>query len=182
MDDNRIIELYFARDERAIEETRASYGRLILSIARNILGSQGESEECENDTYLRTWNSIPPTRPNSLLAYLSKIVRNLALNRLRNNKRRVNVRMNLILDELSEVIPDKKEDIADEIDLREAMRDFVTKLDTARRNVFLKRYFYMLSVNEISADMGISIGTVKSMLFRTRKALRDYLTEREIDI
>ena len=87
MDDNKIIELYFARDERAIEETRTSYGRLIYSVAYNILDSAPDSEECENDTYLRTWDSIPPTRPSILSAYLSRISRNLALNRLRDEKR-----------------------------------------------------------------------------------------------
>ena len=180
MDDKRIIELYFARDESAIEETKSSYGKLICSIARSILGTSSYNEECENDTYLKAWNSIPPTIPLSLPAYLSKIARNTALNILRGNKRHTPIKISLIYEEISEVIPDSSEDILEKIELRQAMREFVRSLDSTRRNVFLKRYFYMLSVSEIASDMGISPGTVKSMLHRTRDSLKKYLAQREI--
>ena len=180
MDDSRIIELYFARDERAIEETKAKYGRLLSSVAFGILGSRADSEECESDTYIKAWNSIPPARPTSLSAYLSKIVRNLAINRYHSNKRKCE--MDLILDELSEVIPDTRRDLAEELDLKDALEGFVSKLDLTKRLIFLKRYFYMMSVMEIALDMHMSVGTVKSSLSRTRIALRKYLTERGITI
>ena len=182
MDDSRIIELYFARDEQAIEESKLKYGRLLLSIAQTILGNRAESEECESDTYLKAWGAIPPTRPNSLCAYLSKIIRNLALNRKRSDKRRGLSEIELIYDEISAVIPDKNTDFAEEIDLRDALEGFVKELDETRRIIFLRRYFYMMSVRDIAYDMKMSVGTVKSDLYRMRMALRIYHEERGISI
>lgn len=182
MDDNRIIELFFNRDEEAIEQARERYGRYLSTLLYNILGDRDDCQECENDTYLRAWNSIPPTRPLSLLAYLSKIARNLALDRLRDEKKRPSLKAALIFDEMEEIIPDSSADLCDEISLREAMRDFVRGLDPIRRRIFLQRYFYMLSVREISRDVGINEGTVKTQLFRIRQSLRDYLNERGIEI
>lgn len=178
MDDNRIIELYFARDERAIEETRASYGRLILSVAMNILNDREDSKECENDTYLRTWESIPPTRPKFFSAYLSKITRNLALNRYRDNKRRKPLGSELILDEIAEAIPDREGDITDDIALRDALNDFLSSLGKTKRQIFVKRYFFMRQVKDIARELGVSAGSVKVSLFRTRQQLRDYLESR----
>ena len=182
MDDKRIIELFFARDEYAISLTKEKYGGYLMSLAFGILGDRQDAAECENETYLCAWNSIPPTNPRSLSAYLSKIIRNLSLNRLRSDRHRIPLKMTVILDELSEVIPDNREDIADTIDLRDAMKGFVEGLDPIRRKIFLKRYFYIMSVNEIADDMGMRTGTVKSTLHRTREELRKYLTERGIEI
>ncbi len=180
MDDNRIIELYFSRDETAIVETKAKYGRLLLSIAYGILGNRPDSEECESDTYFKAWGSMPPVRPSSLSAFLSRITRNLAINRYRYNRRQGE--MDLILDEIGEVIPDTQGDITDDIDLRDALESFVGGLDLTKRLIFLKRYFYMMSVKDIAMDMQISLGTVKSSLSRMRVALKKYLTERGISI
>ena len=182
MDDKIIIELFFARDEYAISLTKEKYGGYLTSLAFGILGDRQDAAECENETYLCAWNSIPPTNPRSLSAYLSKIIRNLSLNRLRSDRHRIPLKMTVILDELSEVIPDNREDIADTIDLRDAMKGFVEGLDPIRRKIFLKRYFYIMSVNEIADDMGMRTGTVKSTLHRTREELRKYLTERGIEI
>lgn len=182
VDDTKIIELYFARDERAIEETKVRYGRLLYSIANRILSDPGESEECENDTYLRTWNSIPPTRPRRLAAYLSKITRNLAINRLRSNLRKNPPEATLILDELAEMIPSTQGDISEQIDLRDAINEFLTELDSAKRKIFVQRYFYMCSIKEIAWETGMREGSVKSSLSRTRNSLRDFLTERGIVI
>ena len=176
LDDNRIIELYFARDERAIEETKASYGRLIYSVAFTILENAPDSEECENDTYLHAWNSIPPTRPNFFSAYLTKIARNLSLNRLRDGKRSLNA--DLVFEEISDAIPDVQGDVAEEIELRDAMNSFVGQLGKTKRQIFLKRYFYMRSIKDISGEMGLSSVNVKVILSRTRKELREYLEER----
>lgn len=180
MDDNRIIELYFSRDESAIKETKSKYGRLLLSIAYSILGNRSDSEECESDTYFKAWGSMPPVRPNSLSAFLSRITRNLAINRYRRNRRQGD--MDLILDEIGEVIPDTQGDITDDIDLRDALESFVRGLDLTKRLIFLKRYFYMMSVKDIAMDMQISVGTVKSSLSRMRVALKKHLTERGISI
>lgn len=182
MDDNKIIELYFARDERAIAETKVSYGRLLLSIARNILGDMNESEECESDTYLRAWNSMPPTRPSILSAYLSRITRNLALNRMRDNNRRPMLDTQVIFDEISETVPSTSGDITETIALRDALNEFIGGLDKTKRQIFMKRYFFMRSVKEISRETGISQGAVKVTLSRMRKMLREYLESRGIVI
>ncbi len=182
VDDTRIIELYFARDERAIEETKAKYGRLLYSIANRILDDAGESEECESDTYLSVWNSIPPTRPSYFSAYITRITRNFALNRLRDNRRKSPPEMNLILDEIAEIIPDGTGDITESIDLRDTLTDFVRSLDVIKRRIFIQRYFYTLSIKEIAIENGLPMGTVKSILSRARKMLYKHLTEREIKI
>ena len=182
MDDRRIIELFFARNEDAITETQAKYGRYLNSIAFDILGDRYDAAECESDTYLRAWNSIPPTDPQSLPAFLTKILRNLALNRLRTDRRRIPLKMTVILDELSEVIPDRDGDISDRLALRECLTGYVRALDPTRRNIFLKRYFYVMSVKDIASDMEMRVGTVKSTLHRMREELRSYLKERGIEI
>ncbi len=180
MEDKRIIELYFARDERAIEETKISYGRLIFSVARAILGSDGDSEECENDTYLGAWNSIPPTVPTYLSAYLSRIARNLALNRLRSDKRRLSADM--IIDEIGEAIPDVTGDITEDIEIRDALNEFLMSLSKTKRQIFVKRYFFMKEVKVIAKELGVSVGSVKVTLSRLRAELRRYLEERGIVI
>lgn len=182
MDDNRIIELYFARDERAIDETKASYGRLIYSIANGILTSPYDSEECENDTYLRTWDSIPPTRPSIFSAYLSKIARNLALNRLRDIKRRRPLGAEMIFDEIAHAIPTSSGDVVDEIELRDALNGFLESLDKTKRQIFVKRYFYMRGIGQIAREMGITSGSVKVCLYRVRLSLREYLESKGIVI
>jgi RNA polymerase sigma-70 factor (ECF subfamily) len=182
MDDNRIVELFFNRDECAIEETKEKYGKYLLKLLFNILGDSETCKECENDTYYRAWDSIPPTRPTSLLAYLSKIARNIAFDKLRDEKKSPNLKTALILDEISEIMPDSTSELCDELNLRYVMRDFVRGLDPIRRKVFLQRYFYMMSVKEIAKDVGMREGSVKSALFRTRQELRDYLMERGIEI
>lgn len=179
MDDKQIIELYFARDERAIEETRAKYGSLLMKIAHGILGDEGDCEECENDAYIRAWNSIPPERPERLSAFVARITRNLALNRARANKRRESYELRAIREELSSV---GVGELCDDLELREALRTFVAGLDTAKRRVFVQRYFYMLSIHRIAAESGMSVGNVKSTLSRTRAKLYLYLTERGFTI
>lgn len=182
MDDKKIIELYFARDERAIEETKESYGRLILSVAMSILNSPTDSEECENDTYLRAWESIPPTRPSFFSAYLSKITRNLAINRLRDNRSKARLGTGLIINEMEEIIPSTDGDPVDAIELRDAFNDFLSSLSKTKRQIFVKRYFYMKEIRQIARDMFISESSVKVSLCRTRKELRDYLESRGINI
>ena len=180
MEDNRIIELYFSRDERAIEATKESYGRLIYSVAKDIVGSDSESEECENDTYLRLWESIPPARPARFTSYLCKITRNLALNRVRNRGKRLEAQ--LIYEELSEVIPATEGDISEDIALRDALNDFLGGLGKTKRQIFTKRYFFMRSLRDISRELGISEGSIKVALLRIRHELREFLEERDLYI
>ena len=179
MDDNKIVEMYFARDENAISETKEKYGKYCHYIANNILNSSLDSEECVNDTYLATWNSIPPSKPKSLRAYIGKIVRNIALNRYyasRAKKRSVGVE--LALDELSEVIPDVGADgraLTDELTLKYALNAFIGSLKRETREIFVRRYWYLSSIKEISSDYGLTESNVKVTLLRTRELLRDYL-------
>ena len=182
MDDKGIIELYFERDERAIEETRSSYGRLIYSVAYNILESAPDSEECENDTYLRTWENIPPTRPSYFSAFLSKISRNLAINRLRENKRRRPLGAELIFEEMADALPDTRGDITEDIELKDAINDFLASLDKTKRQIFMKRYFFMRDIETIAREMGITKSGVKVSLHRIRGELRSFLTDRGIVI
>ena len=182
MDDKQIIELYFARDERAIEETRSRYGRLLRSVAMTILNSQPDSEECENDTYLRTWNNIPPTRPTYFSAFLSKITRNLAINRLRNRERRVTFATELIFEELAEAIPSGEGDISEDIELRDAINGFLESLSRTKRQIFVKRYFFMRDVKDIAKELGLTVSGVKVSLHRARNELREYLESRGIVI
>ena len=182
MDDSRIIELYFARDERAIEETRLKYGKLVRYVAKGILRSDPDVEECESDTYLHVWDSIPPVRPMNFTAYIAKVSRNISLNRLRNEKRHMPPESVALLDEISEMLPDVQGEITESIMLRDALTDFIGQLEPTKRKIFVKRYFYMRSYREISIEMGIGMGTVKSLLSRMREQLRDYLTKRGIVI
>lgn len=182
MDDNKIIELYFARDESAIEQTRVSYGRLLISIAMGILHNRTAADDCESDTYVRAWESIPPTRPQHLSAFLSKITRNLALNYLRDEKRRRPLGPELIFEELAEAIPATSGDLTDDITLRDAINDFLSSLDSTKRGVFVRRYFYMREVKQIASEMGISTGSVKVTLWRVREELRHHLESRGVVI
>lgn len=182
MEDNRIIALYFARNEQAIEETRAKYGRLLISVAMGILHNKPDSEECESDTYLKAWQTIPPTRPTYFSAFLTKITRNLAINRLHQNERRIPLGPELIFEEMAEAIPATTGDITEDIELRDAINSFLESLDKTRRGVFVRRYFYMREVKQIAKEMGITTGNVKVILWRVRQELREYLEERGIVI
>ena len=179
MDDKGIISLYFKRDQQAIAETKDKYGRLLFSVAYNILYSEGDSEECVDDTYMKAWQTIPPTVPNRLSAFLAKITRNIALNRYRDGKRRGrNLTAELILDEIAEAVPDTGGDIAGDLALRDSLNRFLDSLERRQRMVFLKRYFYMCPAKDIARDMGMTSSAVKVSLSRTRAKLREHL-ERE---
>ena len=182
MDDRSIIALYFERDERAIDETKVSYGRLIYSVAYRILESVPDSEECENDTYLSAWEAIPPTVPKFFSAFLSKISRNLAINRLRDNKRHRPLVAEVIFDEVENILPDTSGDITDDIELRDAINAFLASLSRTKRQIFMKRYFYMQDVKEIAREMGLGVSNVKVTLMRLRSELREFLEKKGIVI
>jgi len=179
MEDTKIIELYWQRDERALQETADRYGSYCMKISMNILADESDSEENVNDTYLNTWNSIPPTRPESLIAYLGKVCRNLALNRYkaRNTQKRGGGELALSLDELSGIIPDIStvEDAVEGKALSEAISAFLWQQKPEMRRVFVWRYFYCESVEEVAKRFSISESKVKSILFRLRNKLRIYL-------
>lgn len=185
MEDSRIIELFWERAEDAISETDRKYGKYCYAIAYNILHSDPDSEECVNDTYLRAWETMPPQKPNALSAYLGRITRNLALNRLSYKAREKRAEGYVaVLDEVSEMLPDASTmpEEADDVALREAINSFLRSLDANTRIVFVRRYWYNSAISEIAADYSIPVGTVKSTLSRTRKRFRDHLEKEGICI
>ncbi len=186
MEDSKIVELYLNRDEKAIYETKQKYEKYCSYIACNILDSSQDSEECINDAYLAIWNSIPPSKPSSLRAYLGKIVRNIALNRYHKNKaKKRNFGVEIVLDELSEVISDTSNDgrnLTDELTLKYALNTFVGSLKKETREIFVRRYWYLSSVKEIALDYGISESKVKVTLLRTRELLKNFLEQEGIVI
>ena len=184
MDDLQIIELYFERNELAIKETDKKYGRLCFGTAKNILHNKEDSEECVSDTYLAVWNTIPPTRPVRLVAYVCKIVRNLALKKFEYiyaEKRSPN--MTVSIGELIEVLPDERiSKGAQDEEIGEAISRFLKMENEAARNVFIRKYWFFDSIKEISVQYSFSESKVKSMLHHTRKRLRKYLEEEGIRV
>ena len=182
MTDAQIVQLYWDRDERAIPETAAVYGGYCYTIAHNILGSAQDAEECVNDTWLRTWNSIPPHRPRILAPFLGRITRNLALDLFRRDRaqKRGGSEIRLVFDELAECVSggDSPEGAADERELRQAIHDFLAALPAKKRKIFMRRYWYADSVAQIADRMGMSENGVSVTLHRLRAALRAYLEER----
>lgn len=183
MTDEMIIDMFWARSEKAIEETDRAYGRYFRYIAYGILRNDEDSKEIVNDTYLKAWHSIPPERPRNLKAFLGRMTRQLSLNRLDmlTAQKRGGGEYPLVLDELAEVIEDTDQN--DKVEgerLARAINEFLRTLSQEQRRVFIRRYWHMASVSEISKDFSISESKVKSMLFRTREKLKQYLIKEGI--
>lgn len=179
MEDERIVDLYWQRDERAIKETDIKYRKYLLHIAGNILNNKEDSEECVNDTYLKTWNSIPSNRPSELSGYLGKITRFTSIDKLRNKNtlKQKPSEYTLALDELNEC-DFNKNDIEEKIDimcLTELINSFLSQLPVESRNIFVGRYFFFDSIKEIAKITNSSESRVKTNLCRTRAELRQYL-------
>ena len=179
MTDAEILALYRARDERAVAETEKVYQRYCWSIAYGILDDGDDAAECVNDTWLAAWNTIPPHCPEHLPAYLGKLTRNTALKRRRdkNAAKRGGGQLELALDELAECLPavGTPEDRVLESDLSAALEGFLEGLPKQTRRVFLRRYWFLESVEAIALTMGFSVSKTASILRRTRMKLRDYL-------
>jgi len=173
MDDNEIIELFWQRSEDALTECGNKYGGYCRTIARNITGSDGDAEECVNDTWLRAWNAIPTAKPSRFKAFLSKITRNLALDRYENSRseKRGGGNMEVALDELAEIPAPEAE--ADEI--TESINGFLRSEPPENADIFVKRYWYLQSVKEIAAEYGYNENKITSLLFRMRKRLKQNL-------
>ena len=181
MNDLEIIALFFERQEKAISATADKYGNYCHAIAYNILFNNSDAEECVNDTYLGAWNSIPPQRPNNLAAYLGKITRNLALNRYKHNTvaKRGYGQVEIALSELENCISDNT-DVEQEVEdslIVSVINRFLYAHSLKNRNIFIRRYWYLDSTEEIAEKSGFTVSKVKSMLFRIRKRLYAQLTE-----
>lgn len=178
MRDERIVELYWSRDEQAIEHTAQKYGAYCCSIAGNILHSPEDREECVNDTWLRAWNGIPPQRPGNLKLFLARITRNLALDKFKAQAaHKRNAGFVMVLEELEECIPapGAVEDRVIAGELAQCINGFVRGLPVREANVFVRRYFFAESAADIGKRYGIAAGNVAVILSRTRKKLRENL-------
>ena len=181
LEDSKIVDLYWQRSEEAIPETAAKFGGYCRTIAYNILSNEQDAEECVNDTWLKAWNSMPAHRPTLLAPYLTKLTRWLSLTRLRerNALRRGGGEVPLVLDELSEVIPDNMgpEKQVEMKELVAALRKFVAGLDDVDAQIFLARCWYMTGVKEIAEKFDTTPSKVSTTLHRTRRKLQKYLKE-----
>lgn len=178
MEDSRIIELFYARSEQAIKELSKKHGALCTHVARNILNSRQDAEECVNDAYLGAWNTIPPENPNPLRTYICRIVRNLSIMRYHSNTaKKRNSYYDAALDELEDCITSASS-VEDEISVRELSRlldAFLDNLDVENRVIFVRRYWYSDSVSEIAERLGVSSNNISVRLSRIRSKLKKFL-------
>lgn len=186
MDDNEIVALFFSRSERAITETNIKYGHYCKSIAQNILKDILDAEECVNDTYMQAWNSIPPTVPRYLAAFLGKITRNLSINRLkqRKSKKHGGGQYEYVYEELATLIASNEsvEDSYNEKYLIEVINKYLESISEEKRKIFVGRYWYMDSISDIAHKLNISESKVKMILLRTRKQLKIILEKEGITL
>ena len=182
--DSTIIDRLFARSEEGLALLQTHYGKLCHRIALNLLGSREDAEECVNDTYLAVWNTIPPNRPASLMAYVGKVTRNIAVSCLR--KRGAKGRRcegTVLLDELAECLPDTDSpDPADDLTLREALQSFFDSLSEEDRAIMVRRYYDGEPTEAIAVSLGLRHGTVRVRLHRLRERLRAHLEERGVSL
>ena len=186
MDDERIVQLYWERNESAIDESARKYGAYCASIARNILLNPADAEECVNDTWLHAWNAMPPHRPSVLSAFLGKITRNLSFDRYRllHREKRGGYQIDAVLDELAECVSgtDEPEKRREGQELKEEINRFLLKLPEDKRCMFILRYWYADSISEIANRMKTSENHVSVSLSRVRTKLKAHLIERGFDI
>ena len=181
MEDERLVSLYWERNEAALAETEKKYGPYLTQIAHNLLADWEDSRECVNDTYWKAWNSMPPHRPRVLRTYLGKITRQVSIDRLRkrgSRKRRFSA-YTVSLSELEETVS-AGDATARQVDLQllgDAISAFLKTLSPEARCAFVGRYYYLDSIREIAAYCGASSSQVKSMLHRTRLKLKAHLEQ-----
>lgn len=178
MDDSKLLDLFWNRDENAICEMDVKYGSYCRKIAMNILTIPEDAEECISDTWLKAWENIPPERPKKLKAWLGKVVRNTALTIWQKNHAQKRYGgMELMLDELAEIIPsaENTESIIDAHDLGTVINGWLRDLAPEDRNLFVRRYWYGYSVKELSAEFRISAGNLSQKMYRLRKDLKGKL-------
>ena len=182
MEDTQIIELYFKRDEAALRETNAKYGAYCFRIAKNILESREDSEECVNDTWSQVWKRIPPTVPDSLKAFLGKIIRDISLSRYRANhaKKRYSA-MDVMLEELDSCLPSDfdMEEIFEKKQLADLINAFLGTIPKEDRILFVRRYYYGDSVKNLAHDYECSENYISQRMLKLRRKLRTCLQEKE---
>jgi len=186
LDDSRIVDLYLARDEMAVEYSANKYGDRLKKLAYGIVCDRLTAEECESDTYMEAWRRIPPHEPRDYLyAFLARITRHIALNCCRDRDRlKRHAHISELDAELERCIPSPSDIdcLMNESELRKAINGFLASLDTEKRKIFVRRYWYMDSISDISKRMGISQSKVKTTLYRCRNSFREYLKKEGYDL
>ena len=179
LSDDTIIELFWERDERAISETDLKYGNYLFAIAFNILKNREDGEECLNDTYVGVWNAIPPARPHGLKAFLTTVMRRIAINRYHSNRKkgRIPSEMTVSLSELEGILTrqESPEDAYDAARLGEIITEFARRLPKRGRYIFMSRYYMAETVDRIARDLGVSRSTVHKELAAIRRELKEKL-------
>ncbi len=186
LSDEEIVSLYWERQEKAIDATNVKYGKYLYTIAYNILNDKMDSEECLNDTYLGTWNAIPPAKPTLLQAFLSKIMRNTALGRIRRSvaSKRIPSEMSISLEELDECIGwEPGEDEKYYVNrLSELFNRYLDTLTDRQLFIFICRYYYSDSVVRIADMLKLSKNTIFRDLAEIRKELREFLEKEGYEV
>lgn len=186
MEDSEIVALYLRRDQAAIDETATKYGPLCRRVALNILATERDAEECVNDALLSAWNAIPPEEPERMGAYLGRLTRNLALNRLKARKarKRGGGEAEAAIEELRDLAGTlgDPEGHVESVELTAAIERFLRSLPEGKRRTFIRRYWYLYPVKEIARAEGCGVSRVKSELARLRQKLRTYLKEEGYDV
>ncbi len=188
MQDEQIVDLYFDRNERALMETTDKYGNYCRTIARTILNDEEAVKECFNDTLFQSWNAMPPHRPNCLKTFVGKITRNVSLQRVRTTHavKRGGGETVAAIDELQECIPDRSahsaEQIEEEMVIREVLDNVLAGLSVQNRRIFVRRYWYCNSIEDIAKAFAMTEGNVRTALSRVRSKLRDALEKAGVTI
>ena len=184
MDDKKIIELFLARNEDAIKHTDDTYGRRLFHLADNIVRNDQDAEESVNDTYMKAWNTIPPRKPQYFFAYIAKICRHFALDKLDwNNAAKRKAEIVSLTQEMELCIPDARQEwTLSGKELGRILDLFLRTLTPENRVVFMRRYWYADSIGEIAARYGIGESAVQMRLSRTKAKLCTYLEKEGIRI
>ena len=178
-----IIELMERRDEQALILLKQHYSEYCYSILYNFLRNHEDAEEALNDVWIHLWNSIPPARPKHLRAYLAKTCRNIALDYMKRNQAKKRNGITLLLEEIAEIIPDAKwEQNEQSQELRSVLNQFLYSIGDDERRIFLRRYWYSATIDELAEEFSCSTSRITGILFRTRKKLRKYLKKEGFQI
>lgn len=185
MEDERIIDLFFARSGDAVAELDRKYGISMIKISKNILQNGSDAEECLNDAYLAVWNSIPPARPEPLSAYVHKVIRNVSLKRYRGDTAAKRDRRNTVsLEEIGDAlrVGAQTDDAADSAELTGLINSFLSSLDRTNLYVFMRKYWYFDSADRIAEKLGITEASVYMRLDRMKKKLKKHLEQNGVTI
>ncbi len=184
MEDNKIIDLFFERSEKAIIELSNKYEPVCMKVSMNVLNNKQDAEECVNDSYLAVWNAIPPEKPNPLIAFLCKIVRNISINRYKyNSMKKRNSNYDLCLEELEDCVSDSActEDNVSASELSGYINDFLESLNETNQMLFVRRYWFMDSYADLSTLTGFKEGAIRTRIARIKNDLMKYLIERGVN-